>query len=57
MEWSLSIGQHICLHPYIKFFPVKTAIYARVLLIGILMALVHGIGLLRWAIAAVTRWH
>jgi tellurite resistance protein TerC len=57
MEWSLSIDNIFVFILIFSFFRVKPAYYARVLLIGILMAIVLRIGFITVGIAAVTRWH
>jgi len=57
MEWSLSIDNIFVFILIFSFFRVKPAYYARVLLIGILMAIVLRIGFITVGIAAVERWH
>ena len=57
MEWSLSIDNIFVFILIFSFFRVKPAYYARVLLIGILMAIVLRIAFITVGIAAVTRWH
>jgi tellurite resistance protein TerC len=57
MEWSLSIDNIFVFILIFSFFRVKPAYYARVLLIGIMMAIVLRIGFITVGIAAVTRWH
>ena len=57
MEWSLSVDNIFVFILIFSFFRVKPAYYARVLLIGILMAIVLRIGFITVGIAAVERWH
>jgi tellurite resistance protein TerC len=57
MEWSLSIDNIFVFILIFSFFRVQPAYYARVLLIGILMAIVLRIAFITVGIAAVTRWH
>ena len=57
MEWSLSVDNIFVFILIFSFFRVKPAYYARVLLIGILTAIVLRIGFITVGIAAVTRWH
>jgi tellurite resistance protein TerC len=57
MEWSLSIDNIFVFILIFSFFRVKPAYYARVLLIGILLAIVLRIAFITVGIAAVTRWH
>jgi len=57
MEWSLSIDNIFVFILIFSFFRVKPAYYARVLLIGMLMAIVLRIGFITVGIAAVERWH
>lgn len=57
MEWSLSIDNIFVFILIFSFFRVKPAYYARVLLIGILMAIVLRIIFITVGIALVTRFH
>lgn len=57
MEWSLSIDNIFVFILIFSFFRVKPAYYARVLLIGILMAIVLRVIFITVGIALVTRFH
>jgi tellurite resistance protein TerC len=57
MEWSLSIDNIFVFILIFSFFRVKPSYYARVLLIGILMAIVLRIIFITAGIALVTRFH
>src|SRR5258708_1430422 len=57
MEWSLSIDNIFVFILIFSFFNVKPGFYARVLLIGILMAIVLRIIFITVGIALVTRFH
>ena len=57
MEWSLSIDNIFVFILIFTFFRVKPDYYARVLLIGILMAIVLRIIFITVGIALVTRFH
>src|SRR5260221_2209549 len=57
MEWSLSIDNIFVFILIFSFFKVKPGFYARVLLIGILMAIVLRIIFITVGIALVTRFH
>jgi TerC family integral membrane protein len=57
MEWSLSIDNIFVFILLFTFFRVKPMYYARVLLIGILMAIILRIGFITIGIALVTRFH
>lgn len=57
MEWSLSIDNIFVFILIFTFFKVKPAYYARVLLIGILMAILLRIGFITVGIALVARFH
>jgi len=57
MEWSLSIDNIFVFILIFSFFRVKPAYYARVLLIGILMAIVLRIIFITVGIALVSRFH
>ncbi len=57
MEWSLSIDNIFVFILIFSFFKVKPAYYARVLLIGILMAIVLRVIFITVGIALVTRFH
>jgi len=57
MEWSLSIDNIFVFILIFTFFRVKPAYYARVLLIGILMAIVLRVIFITVGIALVTRFH
>jgi len=57
MEWSLSIDNIFVFILIFSFFKVKPAYYARVLLIGILMAIVLRVIFISVGIALVTRFH
>src|ERR1700722_10492863 len=57
MEWSLSIDNIFVFILIFSFFRVKPGYYARVLLIGILMAIVLRIIFITVGIALVTRFH
>ena len=57
MEWSLSVDNIFVFILIFSFFGVKPAYYARVLLIGILMAILLRIVFITVGIAAVTRFH
>jgi len=56
-EWSLSIDNIFVFILIISFFGIKEAYYARVLLIGILMAIVFRIIFITLGIALVERFH
>jgi tellurite resistance protein TerC len=56
-EWSLSIDNIFVFILIFSFFGVKTSYYARVLLIGILMAIVFRIVFITVGIALVERFH
>jgi tellurite resistance protein TerC len=57
MEWSLSIDNIFVFILIFSFFRVKPAYYARILLIGILMAIILRIIFITVGIALVTRFH
>jgi tellurite resistance protein TerC len=57
MEWSLSIDNIFVFILIFTFFKIKPEFYARVLLIGILMAIVLRIIFITVGIALVTRFH
>src|SRR5258708_3782687 len=57
MEWSLSIDNIFVFILIFTFFGVKPTYYARVLLIGILTAIVLRIGFITVGIALVSRFH
>lgn len=57
MEWSLSIDNIFVFILIFSFFRVKPGFYARVLLIGILMAIVLRIIFITLGIALVSRFH
>lgn len=57
MEWSLSIDNIFVFILIFSFFRVKPQYYARVLLIGILLAVVFRIIFITAGIALVTRFH
>lgn len=57
MEWSLSIDNIFVFILIFSFFRVKPAYFARVLLIGILMAIVLRVIFITAGIALVTRFH
>jgi tellurite resistance protein TerC len=57
MEWSLSIDNIFVFILIFSFFRVKPAHYARVLLIGILMAIVLRVVFITVGIALVARFH
>src|SRR5579859_2795342 len=57
MEWSLSIDNIFVFILIFSFFRVKPVFYARVLLIGILMAIILRILFITVGIALVTRFH
>jgi len=57
MEWSLSIDNIFVFIIIFSFFRVKPGYYARVLLIGILMAIVLRVIFITAGIALVTRFH
>ncbi len=57
MEWSLSIDNIFVFILIFSFFRVKPAYYARVLLIGILMAIFLRVIFITVGIALVTRFH
>src|ERR1700761_3903133 len=57
MEWSLSIDNIFVFILIFSFFRVKPAYYARVLLIGIMMAIFLRIIFITVGIALVTRFH
>lgn len=57
MEWSLSIDNIFVFILIFSFFRVKPAYYARVLLIGILMAIVLRVIFISVGIALVSRFH
>jgi tellurite resistance protein TerC len=57
MEWSLSIDNIFVFIIIFSFFRVKSEYYARVLLIGILMAIFLRVIFITVGIAAVTRFH
>jgi tellurite resistance protein TerC len=57
MEWSLSIDNIFVFILIFTFFRVKPAYYARVLLIGILMAILLRIGFITAGIVLVARFH
>lgn len=57
MEWSLSIDNIFVFILIFSFFRVKPAYYARILLIGILMAIVLRIIFITVGIVAVTRYN
>ena len=57
MEWSLSIDNIFVFILIFTFFKVKPQFYARVLLIGILMAIILRIIFITVGIALVTRFH
>ncbi|HEY4108455.1 TerC/Alx family metal homeostasis membrane protein [Puia sp.] len=57
MEWSLSIDNIFVFILIFSFFRVKPVYYARVLLIGIMMAIVLRIVFITVGIALVTRFH
>jgi tellurite resistance protein TerC len=57
MEWSLSIDNIFVFILIFSFFGVKPAYYARVLLIGILMAILLRIGFITAGIALVAQFH
>jgi tellurite resistance protein TerC len=57
MEWSLSIDNIFVFILIFSFFGVKPAYYARVLLIGILMAILLRIIFITVGIALVSRFH
>src|SRR5580658_11381548 len=57
MEWSLSIDNIFVFILIFSFFRVKPAYYARVLLIGILMAIVLRVIFITVGIALVSRFH
>lgn len=57
MEWSLSIDNIFVFILLFTFFRVKPMYYARVLLIGILMAIILRIGFITIGIALVARFH
>ena len=57
MEWSLSIDNIFVFILIFTFFRVKPAYYARVLLIGILMAIVLRVIFITVGIALVARFH
>ena len=57
MEWSLSIDNIFVFILIFSFFRVKPIYYARVLLIGIMMAIVLRIIFITVGIALVTRFH
>src|SRR5579872_4391037 len=57
MEWSLSIDNIFVFILIFSYFRVKPAYYARVLLIGILMAILLRVIFITVGIALVTRFH
>ena len=57
MEWSLSVDNIFVFILIFSFFGVKPAYYARVLLIGILMAIVLRIAFITVGIALVAEFH
>jgi len=57
MEWSLSIDNIFVFILIFSFFKVKPAFYGRVLMIGILMAIVLRIIFITVGIVAITRFH
>ena len=57
MEWSLSVDNIFVFILIFSFFGVKPAYYARVLLIGILLAILLRIGFITVGIALVARFH
>src|SRR4030095_15406426 len=57
MEWSLSIDNIFVFILIFSFFGVKERFYARVLLIGILMAIVFRIGFISIGIELVNRFY
>ena len=57
MEWSLSVDNIFVFILIFSFFGVKPAYYARVLLIGILMAILLRIGFITVGIALVAEFH
>jgi tellurite resistance protein TerC len=57
MEWSLSIDNIFVFILIFTFFRVKAEYYARVLLIGILMAILLRIGFITAGIVLVARFH
>jgi tellurite resistance protein TerC len=57
MEWSLSIDNIFVFILIFSFFQVKPIYYARVLLIGILVAILLRIGFITVGIALVARFH
>ena len=57
MEWSLSIDNIFVFILIFSFFRVKPAYYARVLLIGILMAIVLRVIFITVGIALISRFH
>jgi tellurite resistance protein TerC len=57
MEWSLSIDNIFVFILIFSFFRVKPAYYARVLLIGILMAILLRVAFITVGIALVARFH
>jgi tellurite resistance protein TerC len=57
MEWSLSVDNIFVFILIFSFFGVKPAYYARVLLIGIMMAILLRIIFITVGIALVTRFH
>jgi tellurite resistance protein TerC len=57
MEWSLSIDNIFVFILIFGFFKVKEKFYARVLLIGILMAIVFRIGFISIGIGLVAKFH
>jgi tellurite resistance protein TerC len=57
MEWSLSIDNIFVFILIFGFFKVKSIYYARVLLVGILVAILLRIGFITVGIALVARFH
>ena len=57
MEWSLSIDNIFVFILIFGFFKVKEKFYARVLLIGILMAIIFRMGFISIGIGLVARFH
>ena len=57
MEWSLSIDNIFVFILIFSFFRVKPVYYARVLLIGILMAIILRVIFITVGIALVARFH
>ncbi|OQP64864.1 tellurium resistance protein TerC [Niastella vici] len=57
MEWSLSIDNIFVFILIFGFFKVKDKFYARVLLIGILMAIIFRMGFISIGIGLVARFH